>query len=344
MEKKLFFTVTLFITFLGNQSLALVDLEEKISEMIITSKQIIIPDYPHAFNPSITLYQGKLLLSFRVVPNAKEPFTSYLYLVKLNQEFDPIESPILLPLRKDNDPAPCRAEDGRLTVVNDRLYIVYSDNEDEKISKGGFRQYIAEIEETPRGEWVVKEKTKLAEFEGQSQERREKNWTPFNYNNILLLAYSLAPHRIVVPLLNQHKAKTISQTDTSFAWQWGELRGGTPAIRDHDHYIAFFHSSKKMRSMHSQGKEMPHYFMGAYCFEKDWPWKITAISKEPIIGKNFYHGQAYRPYWGSVIALFPAGLISSDSYFWVVYGRQDHELWVTKIDKKKLYAQMVATQ
>ena len=86
---------------------------------------------------------------------------------------------------------------------------------------------------------------------------------------------------------------------------------------------------------------MPHYFRGAYTFSRHPPFEGTAVSPQPIVGKGFYHGPIYERYWGSVRVVFPCGFIYDENYLWVSYGRQDHELWIAKLDKKKLLESLV---
>ena len=91
-----------------------------------------------------------------------------------------------------------------------------------------------------------------------------------------------------------------------------------------------------METVQSNGQTMAHYFMGAYAFSLAPPFEITQISPEPIIGKGFYIGKVYNPYWKPVKVVFPCGFIFDDKYIWVAYGKQDHEIWIAKIDKNGL--------
>lgn len=319
-----------------------IDLEEAAQDqgIVVETRQIIIKEYPHAFNPSIIRWRGSLLLSFRVIPDPARPFTSWLGLVWLDDDFQSVGPVQQLCMRSEQSLVPPRLEDGRLIAAGGRLYLVYSDNEDSVLGKGGFRMYVAELQVDGQA-FVVKSVERLSSFEGNSEERREKNWVPFNYHGALLLAYSIVPHRIVRPLWGTHHCETFVSSESIINWDWGELRGGTGALLDGDHYLAFFHSSKRMVTAHSKGKEAMHYFMGAYTFSRELPFSITQLSKEPIIGKQFYNGADYKPYWGSVRVVFPCGFMADDDYIWVAYGRQDHEMWIAKLDKKKLYASLV---
>ena len=309
-------------------------------DFVLESKKIEIPGFPHAFNPSIIRWKGSLLMSFRVIPNAKNPMISWLGLIWLDDNFDPIGPPQQLNIRNGNTIVPPRAEDARLITVGEKLYIVYSDNCDPIITKGGFRLYIGELNYNGLS-FSVKNLDCLTRFEGASQNIREKNWVPFDYKGKLLLAYSLDPHRILQPLPGMGSCETFAISKGTFDWDWGVLRGGTPGIIDGDHYLSFFHSSKKMATVHSNNQAMPHYFMGAYTFALEPPFEITGISPEPIIKKGFYSEPIYERYWGSVRVVFPCGYIFDEDYVWIAYGRQDHEACVLKLDKKGLLKSLV---
>jgi predicted GH43/DUF377 family glycosyl hydrolase len=347
-KKTLIITISFIIfTTLYSYCSPSLNLEDSAQDFILEVKQVIIPQYPHAFNPSIIRWKGSLLMSFRVIPNPKQSFTSWLGIVWLNENFEPISEPQQLITRNPASQVPSRAEDGRLITVNDKLYLIYSDNENLIISKGGFRVYIAELDFDGKRFYIkhrssIKYIERLSEFPGNNINRREKNWTPFSYKNRLLLAYSLHPHTILEPQLGTNSAVIISSSiNNKISWSFGELRGGTCALLDSDHYLGFFHSACKMATVHSQHKEVLHYFMGAYKFRAQPPFNITHISPEPIIGKKFYSGTEYTPYWHPVRAIFPCGLIYDEKYIWIAYGRQDHEMWITKLDKEQLYKSLI---
>jgi predicted GH43/DUF377 family glycosyl hydrolase len=330
--------------FFNNFLYSLIDLEDHTQDFVLEVKKINIPGFPHAFNPSIIRYKDSLLLSFRNVrnPNSHEWYNSDLYLVWLDEEFNPKSKPQFLQTNPDNPAMAPRAEDARLVFINNRLHIVYSDNKEEEVTKGGFRVYIAEVIFDGK-KFSLKNNECLLEYEDASPGRREKNWSPFDYEGNMMLAYSFTPHRILKPLVGTGKCETFATTLGDISWPWGEIRGGTPGILDEDHYLAFFHSQIKMESVHSNGKMMLHYFMGAYTFSKEPPFEITFLSPEPIIGKGFYHGANYKPYknWGTLRVVFPCGFIMNHDFIWIAFGRQDHEMWISKIDKKALLKTLV---
>lgn len=328
-----------------------VDLEVTSQDFVLETKRIQIPGHLHAFNPSIIRWKEKLIMSFREIPfpydhnhcELNSAGESRIGIVLLDENFNAISAPQMIVL-DDFSYSPMmvsRSEDARLVSIGEKLYLVYSDNKDLEISAGGFRMYIAELDFD--GEiFHVKSNECLSRFEGEKKDRREKNWVPFDFHGHFLFAYSLVPHRILMPILGTGTCETVVKTKAGVQWNWGELRGGTPALQvDNFRYLAFFHSSKKMSTCHSKGRNIDHYFIGAYTFLAYPPFDILQISREPIVGKNFYHGITYTPYWKPVRVVFPCGYIFDDHYIWIAYGRQDHEIWIVKLDKQGLMDSLV---
>lgn len=320
-----------------------VNLENRAQDFVLETKRIELPGHPYAFNPSIIRWRGALLLSFRELPIPEESFPcpiqsssiSQIGLVFLFDDFtlDGIPQILEMPARLVDGKKEARTEDARLIIVDGRLYIVYSDNPDDEVTEGGFRMYVAEVDYDGK-QFSIKNVEGIHHFPGESPSRREKNWVPFDYRGNLLFAYQINPHTILYPYLDgSESAEKLFTTKQDIAWKWGELRGGTQALRCGSEYLSFFHSSIEVATDHSNGEVMPHYFIGAYTFQKHPPFALTSISNEPIIGKTFYEGKIYTYYWKPVRAIFPCGFIMDGDYIWVSYGRQDHEIWLVKLDK-----------
>src|SRR5271154_2828326 len=98
-----------------------------------------------------------------------------------------------------------------------------------------------------------------------------------------------------------------------------------------------------MATKHSNGARIPHYVMGAYVFDANPPFEITHMSPEPIIAKNFYSGQSYKTF-RPVRVIFPGGFIFDKEYIWIAYGRQDHEIWLVKLQKESLLKSLVTVE
>ena len=338
--KKIYFALSLLLTFTSLFA-QLIDLQTLAQNFVLETKRIELTDYPYAFNASILRWRDFVLMSFRTIPDPKSAYSSWMGVVLLDNEFNPIGQPQILETRDKNSIVPPRAEDGRLIYIGEKLHIIYSDNPDEKISAPGFRMVVAELA-YENGIFSIKNPCRLVEFEGSRFNLREKNWVPFEYQNRLLLAYSISPHLILEPLADTGVCMTKACSSPYIVWDWGILRGGTPAVRlDTGEYLSFFHSMKKMATLNSKEKNISHYFVGAYTFSPKPPFKINRFSAEPIVGPGFYTGTSYIPYWGLIQCVFPTGLIVDDDYIWFSYGRQDHEIWVAKLDKKRLLKSLV---
>ena len=318
------------------------DLEVSPAPFILETKQIKIIEYPNAFNPSIIRWHGKLLMSFRNISNPKDSYNSSdIGLAWLDDDFQITGKPQILYLNKKGTKPYHRAEDARLIEVAGHLFMIYSDNEDPIITKGGYRVYIIELVEQ-NGKFIILSKERLDSFEGVNPNLREKNWTPFNYKENLLLSYSLNPHLVFKPAIGTGECETFALSNKSLQnWTWGELRGGTQALKIGNRYLTFFHTAIHANSDHSDGKDMLHYFMGASTFESEPPFAMTHISPEPIIGKGFFTGTIYKQYWGSWRGIFPCGFIFDNTYIYVVYGRQNHEIWVVKLEKRELLDSLI---
>jgi len=347
--QKAFFAALFFTCHLNPLVYGQNDLERTTQDFFIDTKQLTIPGYSHAFNPSLVRWKDQWLMSFRVIVSPADVSSiasateSDVGLIFLDEALNPIGTPQFLSLDHPGMMRPkLLAEDARLVVVEETLYLIYSANKEAKIEDAGFRMYVAQLGEDEKGFFVINNEI-LSCFDAMNPCKREKNWVPFIYENDLLLAYSLSPHKIFRPSLDgSEQCDLVANTYPSLVWEWGELRGGTPALKLNDnYYLGFFHSSILLSTVHSNFQPVPHYFMGAYLFSSTPPFEIKYISPEPIIGKNFYHGLEYEPYWHPVRVVFPCGLVIHDDELWITYGRQDHEIWIAKLDKKKVLSSLI---
>lgn len=315
-----------------------VDLEERAQDFVLESRQIKIEEYPTAFNPTIVRWQGALLMGFRI-RDTQTASTDKIGMVWLDDHFDLKCSPYVLNVPSYPSLIPSKQQDPRLIVIGERLYMVYSNVIRGLVSVEVRRMFIAEVHfdglqfytDPPEG---------LFYFENENERRWEKNWVPFEYRGELYLAYSLSPHKILKPVPGTNSCDTFTTSNGEIDWKWGIPRGGTQAYLDGDQYLSFFHSSINMPTVHSNGINFPHYFFGAYTFSTSPPFEITQISPEPIVGNGFYSGPPYKT-WKPLRVVFPDGFIFDEEFVWLFYGKQDHEIWMAKLDKKRLLESLV---
>ncbi len=327
------FFLTLVSSLLAIHTQSLPNLEETVQSFILEEKQIVIPGYPTAFNPSIIRWEdGRLLLSFR----ARDPITRSSHLIGfifLDENFEPQGNPTLLTIYGDRPLRISKAQDPRLIKSGKHFYIAYNNILNDSDLEA--RRMITSRLKYKEGKFFINSPEYILSFAGDSKNWIEKNWAPFDYKGNLCFSYSLNPHRVFKLSKNRTSCQTLALTQANIDWKWGELRGGTPSILDGDEYLGFFHTFINMKSEQSNGEKISHYFMGAYRFSSTPPFGLTYISPEPIIGHTFYAPSNY-PTWKPLRAIFPGGFIFNHDYIWVVYGRQDHECWVVKLNKQEL--------
>ncbi len=333
-----------------------IDLEEAmLDSFVLETTKIEIPEYPNAFNPSIIRWKQGFLMSFR---SGNYTYDSYLLsfrtrdpasgstngicLILLDTDFKPISAPQELEIPHDNPAFAHRQQDPRLISIKNHTYIVYSNMIEGAHVPEIRRMFIAELH-YDGVQFFTGRADCITHFEGQTESRWQKNWVPFEYQGHLMLSYSINPHKVFYPYSGTGACKLISISEGKISWEWGVLRGGTQAFIEGSEYLAFFHSSKEMKSAHSKGKKLQHYFMGAYTFESEPPFKVTKISPKPIVGKNFYHGELHAT-WKPLHVVFPCGYVSDKNYFYIAYGRQDHEIWIATLDKTALMQSLVPVE
>ncbi len=79
--------------------------------------------------------------------------------------------------------------------------------------------------------------------------------------------------------------------------------------------------------------------MGAYTFSAKPPFSIQKISTEPIMAKGFYTKSEAK-----MRVIFPGGFVVNGELIYVVYGKDDKEIWVATIDKNKLMSSLKAVR
>ncbi len=305
----------------------LLDLEKLAQDFVLETKRIQIPGYPGAFNPSVVRYGDAILMCFRI-RDSRTGTVNKIGLVYLDENLDPIGNVKVLEIRANPLQRKCE-QDPRLIKVGGRFYVVYS-NFMGGVESDVRRVFVSELR-CDGDRFYLENPECLSCFEGERKERWEKNWSPFDYHGDVHLAYSVVPHRILRPI-GGGMCETAALTKSSIRWDWGVLRGGTPALEHDGEYLTFFHSCKDMTTANSQGKHLIHYFMGAYTFSLEPPFHIKKFSRKPIFAKGFYSPPYYKT-WKPLRVVFPGGFIFDSRHIWVFYGRQDHEICVVKLDK-----------
>ena len=304
---------------------------------------------PSLHNPSIVTWNGKFLMSFRASSNSTlDPFkftSDRIQFTLLNQSFGiSYKNPHYL---KSIDGSYIFGEDPRLFYFNKTLYIIYNCI---NISISSYRQLFISAVKYENNDFYALLPITL-DFEHDAFGRDQKNWIPFTYQNKLLLIYSIYPHKILSTSKTKHPERAradciaLSRLEAdNFTWPYGELRGGSPAVRIGNIYLSFFHSSTRG---YASKWWATTYFMGAYTFSTSPPFHILSISSEPIIVKGFYRGpwtSSHTDYVTFPVAILMyrniLGKYQQDSLL-LVCGRQDREAWIIEMNIDNLLHSLV---
>lgn len=299
------------------------------------TQKLEIPGYPTAHNPSIIEVPEGYLLTFRHAPDPKKLWISEVGVVMMNHDWECISEPQILSTRKKGySTIVPQLEDARILECNGKLMLVYNDNIDVECPKISGRRdmFLAELVNN-NGQYEIVNPIKLIQPNDYPLITWQKNWSPFDYNGQVLFSYTINPHQVVVPDLETGLAPPLYSTQfNTKLWRFGMIRGGTPALMVDGEYLSFFHSSCKAKSVVSNGATQLHYFLGAYTFSPEPPFRIKRITPLPLIGDNFYTLTEFPKR-----VIFPSGYLIKDETIYLVYGKEDCELWMCEIDKNDLY-------
>lgn len=141
----------------------------------------------------------------------------------------------------------------------------------------------------------------------------EKNWTWFEHDGVAHLVYHLDP-MTVVRWNGDQVVEEYNENGPCTGWQWGNIRGGSNPVRIGDEYLLFYHSSTAWTPIKRR------YHMGALCFEAKPPFKITRMTKKPLLS-----GSQDDPWTeGLPLVVFPCGAIYSRGKWVVTLGVNDY--------------------
>ena len=168
--------------------------------LITSFKKVFIRDFPQAHNPSLIDTEWGMLMTFRWVPDNTTPWISQIGIVLLDENLNPKTEPHFLNTRLVGSHIPSQSEDARLCKCDGRLYIVYNDNP--KIVDPTIHQrrdmFVAELIYAD-GFFELSEPLKLMHRNNYRTVKWQKNWVPFEWENNLFLSYSIVPHEVLLP-------------------------------------------------------------------------------------------------------------------------------------------------
>ena len=293
------------------------------------------------YNASILEYDGKLLMAYRRVCAGEGEYEhSDIGLCTLDSDYQPIKKTNrkleieLVRHGKFNN-----QEDPRLFMYNEELYCSFINcmydyswpnqglcklDSDYAPTKIWFLNYghnwnaslLQKNCYSPR-EGVYYYKTAIPGI--------EKNWTFFGNGEYLNMLYWVNPTEIVrVDLTTSTVLRIVKAKKKDIDWKWGNLSGGTPPVLHNGEYHTFFHSFYD-----HNGQRV--YAMGYYAFEAKFPYKMTKISKSPIIEAD---KKSLADYKHAVV--FPCGAIIKDDEWLISCGWNDAEIKLIKVPHEEI--------
>ena len=300
-------------------------------------------DQFRAFNPSVSLVNDDMLYSFRVSnyvgcdKNSGKPVRdpnviigdkvkNYIMLSNMNDDIININIP-------DHAHPKCVTgfEDARLIVTPDNKNVLLIANSHSNANCYTEMHLITIPYEDIVKTFESSSKPKVLNVDDSQVLRlyledhfkpsnNEKNWMPFFDGNDLMFVYSINPHIILKCDMSTGECKKVSETLNHKVNS--SLRGSSQARLYQDQYVAIAHWRLSTSS----------YVTQAYTFEKETPYKITAISPPFVI-----NDQANR---AETLVQFVSGFEIYNDTAYITYGEKDCDSKLFKVSMSSLLSSM----
>ena len=307
------------------------------SGLVVGVKKIDIRNVIAPYNASLirsTTPGYDLFFRYDVISSKAKysDFYSRIGVVHLNSQFEQEDKEF-----KRIDVHTEYAEDPRVLLVNDQLYIFYN-----ILNNKNIKNRLMCVANLDKESFKVNYSTVL----DMNLQWVEKNWSPFEYVGAdqrpqLLIEYQMSPRKLLNlsdPCTGELKNLMLPQEASYFPlhWskKWGEVRGGTPAQKVGDVYLGFFHSS------FTEKDGAIWYVMGAYTFEAQPPFRLTGISNYPILFRGIFDTPYINTASSDKRVIFPSGFVlekqEGRELIHLTCGENDSSVKIITLDKEKL--------
>lgn len=168
---------------------------------------------------------------------------------------------------------------------------------------------------------------------------RQKNWTPFEFENKIYLVASICPHVIYeLEVFDETNVLCKKKWETNWhhPWFYKEfLRGNTNAVRLEDgNYLGTFHTAVKL------GSHMHFYDNGCYLFEGKPPFRVLKCSNRTYLRAEDAVSTHYRKR-NLITVCFPVGMVRKGEKIFISYGDNDSEVKILETSVKEMMDLMV---
>lgn len=286
---------------------------------------------PRHWNAGLLRYQDRLWMTYRYHLR-EEAGRCATAIVELDEKFEPVGAGQRLMLSGPTGTE--HHEDARLFMLGGKVHVSYTEMR-------GYRPGVdytcvmkyAELRLRGRRWEVVR--AYHPQFGRNDGRQKEKNWVFFETPTGLHAVYESAPRHIVIRLEADRVVENF--VSASPAWNFGQVRGGTPPLLQPDGtFLSVFHSSLPTEIP-------PHYvryYAGAYSFAGVAPFAPQQISTRPILAGSEEDGHKVDPRlvdgW-KPLCVFPCGL-SPDTDGWLMsFGINDWGCAIARVAKESFH-------
>jgi len=177
-------------------------------------------------------------------------------------------------------------------------------------------------------EWMIRE-LRQPKYGKNDMTWTEKNWVFGQYQDKLVFTYQAFPHHIVCQMGEGNTVTTSWRTESPKC-QFGNYRGGTQTFDFHGNRLRFCHVVQN----NPKAKLYWGYSLGCYVFEPQPPFRIVAVSQQPILtGNELYTPNC--PHWKPRVVIC-YGAIKNGEGWTVACGRNDSECILVNVTEKDL--------
>lgn len=267
-----------------------------------------------AFNPSIVVRNGRLLMGYRVGWGGGS-----IRIAELDRNCNVTHD---TPITLIHPHCSFGQEDPRLFEWNGRLCLSFCGTE---VFTGtlGVHQLLAVLTDDFRVERVWYPKYDL-------RQRCEKNWVYFDHEGELYCVYHSVPEHQILRIGD--RATLAYSIPTGSIWQGGLVRGGASPVHHRGQYYHWFHGWRQLGS-----KIM--YSMGLACFEDHPPFRIRRMTPLPLLGPNLKEDPGF-PISHTKSVVFPGGALIRNGEWWVSYGHHDCRCEIAIFDEDEVERQL----
>lgn len=320
----------------------------------IISKLFKIGEY---FNPSIAILKEWILMVYRGKAYTHDPARFSIISRDEMQITSTSDTAVqsILKLSSNDLFGNSNIEDIRLLTIKENERYLLSFTNLMGSEKWRMGEAILQLDELQHSFLVINKMYLIVKDE--TTERTHKNWIPFieNDSNSIYYVEHIHPLKIITSnnlnfsnetnsLTQYMKLVSISKCESLSSWNWGELRGGTPAyyLSHQKLYLAFFHSKTKIPG----SNYWMTYFFGAFTFMKSSltnTFEIHTISQVPILKRELYDGVWAKSKSYDYI-IYPMGFYIKNNLVVLSLGRNDHEGWIAEMSLQELLNSLVKFQ